>query len=164
LLTYAAFEVAESSPERAAALLRRALKQSPRSADVLAFYASARSLTGALEPDVERMYREALEWDQGQPMAAMNLAQLLLRRDEKDDEARQLLLDIPPTRLTPALKLEVLFYAVAYRLPGLGDPAAEMRSMVAAVVRIPPWNLADEVARAKAENHPDVDLLAQALV
>jgi hypothetical protein len=155
--------VREGEPESAVPLVRRALKLRPRNPKALSMLAATQTLLGAAEADVERMYRQALDWRHpGLPAAALNLAQLLLRRGGANEEARQLLLAVDQADLLPELRLELLFYGVAYCLAGFEEAATEMQSLLDAGVRVPSvWDLSRDVAAAKERGSPHAELLAQ---
>lgn len=162
LLQYAEQQVREGSIDAGVTLIRRALKARPRNPNALAMLAAARTLAGAPESEIERMYRQVSDWDPGHPIAALNLAQILLRRDGSDEEARRLLLAAATTDLRPEWRLELLFYAVAYDLAGFEGAAVELRSLLDQGARIPgPWDLSGEIAAARARAHPQTDLLAE---
>jgi len=160
LLAYAELQVRGGSLESAVELLRRALKLRPRNPNALAMLAATRTLLGAADGEVERMYRQALEWDPGHAVAALNLSQLLLRRGA-GDEAQRWLFAADQADLVPELRLELLFYGVAYCLAGFGDAPAEIRSLLDAGARLSAWDLSREVAAAKERGHPHAELLAQ---
>lgn len=161
LLQYAELQVREGSPESAAELLKRALRLRRHDPDALAGLAATRTLLGAAGADVEPMYRQVLDTHPGHPVAALNLAQLLLQRGGGDKEARRLLLAADHAELAPEMRLELLFYGVAYCLAGFEAAPAEMRSLLNAGVRIPAWDLSRDVAAAKGCGHSHGELLAQ---
>jgi Tfp pilus assembly protein PilF len=162
LLTYAELRVRQGALVSAVELLRRALKVRPRNPNALTMLAATQTLLGAADAEVERMYRQALDWQPGHTPAALNLAQLLLRRGDVDEEARQVLLAAERADLLPEYRLELLFYGVAYRLAGFEEAAAEIRALLDAGVRIPPpWDLSSDVAAAKERGDRHAELLAQ---
>jgi Flp pilus assembly protein TadD len=145
LLRYAELQVREGAVEPAVELLRRAMKLRPRNPDALAMLAAARTLLGAPGADLERMYRQVLEWEPRHALAVLNLAQLLLRRHPADEEARELLRGARHAELTPEMRLELLFYGVAYRVAGFEDGPAEIKSLLDSGVRIPAtWDVSPE--------------------
>jgi Tfp pilus assembly protein PilF len=158
---YAELEASEGSLDRAVELIRRLLKLRPRHPGALAFLGATRTLQGAADAEAERMYRQSLDWDTKQPVAALNLAQLLLRRNADDEEARRLLVAAGDADLSPELRLERFFYAVAYGLDGFEGAANEIRLLLDAGARITSWDLSAEVAAAKEQGHPQADLLAK---
>jgi Tfp pilus assembly protein PilF len=163
LAGYAELRLEDGSLEESAELMRRALKVRPQSLDALATYAAVRSLAGAADADVERMYRAVLAQDPAHTVAALNLAQLLLRRNKSDGEARRLLLLATDQQgLPPHQRLELLFYGLAYSVAEFGEAAAEIRALLDQGTRIPrSWDLSEEIAAAQAERHPDLDLLEE---
>jgi hypothetical protein len=121
------------------------MKLRPRNPDALAMLAAARTLLGAPGADLERMYRQVLEWEPRHALAVLNLAQLLLRRHPADEEARELLRGARHAELTPEMRLELLFYGVAYRVAGFEDGPAEIKSLLDSGVRIPAtWDVSPE--------------------
>jgi tetratricopeptide (TPR) repeat protein len=138
LLRYAELNVRSGSPRAAVDLLRRALKQHPRNPTALAMLAATQTVLGGPEADIERMYRQVLDWDPCHPLAALNLAQLLLRRGGAAEEARNLLLAAEGTKSTPEFRLELLFYGLAYDVPGFENAAPEIRALTQQGVRVCP--------------------------
>jgi Tfp pilus assembly protein PilF len=161
LVSYAAVQVRDRDFEPAAELLRRALKLRPRNPAALAMLAAVRTLLGAPAADLERMYRQVLEWQPGHVLASLNLAQLLLRQDPGDDEGRRLLQDTGNKDLDPELRLELLFYGVAYAIRGFEEGPAEITSLLKRGVRLPIWDVSSEAGAARDRGHPYAELLEQ---
>ena len=64
--------------------------------------------------------------------------------------------------LTPEMRLELLFYGVAYGVAGFEDGPAEIKSLLDSGVRIPTtWDVSPEAAAAKDRGHPQADLLGR---
>lgn len=159
--SYADLHLREGSFESAAHLLRRVLRLRRRDPTAVAALAATRTLLGAADADVEPMYRQALEWQPDQPLAALNLAQILFRRDRDDEEARRLLLVADHAHLTPEMRLELLFYGLAYNIEGFEDAVAEIRTLLDAGVHVTAWDLSHEVEAARMRGHRHADLLAR---
>jgi Flp pilus assembly protein TadD len=158
---YAELELSEWHLEAAAELLRRALRLRRRDAGLVAMLAATRTLLGAPDHDVVPMYRQALEWQPNQPVAALNLAQILLRRDSASEEARELLRLAYQADLAPEMRLELLFYGTTYAIEGFEDAPREIRQLLDAGVRISAWDLSQEIEWVRARGHFHADLLAQ---
>jgi Flp pilus assembly protein TadD len=163
LLEYAQLEHETGSPAAAVDLSRRATRMRPRDPNSLVMLAAVRTTTGAAaEDDVERMYRQALEWQPDHPVAAINLAQLLLLRGDADDEARRLLLAAADhIGTTQELRMELLFYGFAHRLSGFENAPEEIRSLAVQGVRVVGWDLSRDVAAAERRGHPRADAVAE---
>ncbi len=162
LLEYAQLEHQTGSRAAAVDLSRRATRMRPRDPNSLVMLAAVRSTSGAEEDGVERMYREALEWQPDHPVAAINLAQLLLLRGDADDEARSLLVAAADyIGTTKELRMELLFYGFAHRLSGFENAPEEIRSLVMQGVRVVGWDLSRDVAAAARRRHPCADAVAE---
>lgn len=73
-----------------------------------------------------------------------------------------MLLGVDQGDLLPELRLELLFYGVAYCLVRFEEAATEMQSLLDAGVRVPSvWDLARDVAAAKERGNPHAELLAR---
>jgi hypothetical protein len=95
-------------------------------------------------------------------VAALNLAQLLLRRGSAAREARELLLAANHADQAPELRLELLSYGAAHCLAGFEEAAAEIRSLLDSGVRVsPPWDLSRDVGAAKESGNRHAELLEQ---
>jgi Flp pilus assembly protein TadD len=163
LMVHARLKVEDVDFETAKDLLRRALKTQPRNATALAMLAAVGSLTGAPEHDVERMYRQVLEWQPGHPLAALNLAQMLLQRSGgADHESHTLLHELATTELESQLRLELLFYATAYDVPGFDGAAEEIRELTAAGVSLGAWDFLRDLEHAERAASPHLSVLIEA--
>jgi Tfp pilus assembly protein PilF len=163
LAWYAELQLLEGSFESGEQLLRRALRRRRGDPGLVAALAATRTLRGAADRDVEPMYRQALEWQPNQPLAALNLAQILLRRDNSDEEARLLLAEVSRAELTPEMRLELLFYGLAYSVEGFEDACVEMRRLLDEDVRVTAWDLSQEIEAAREQGHDHSELLAQVI-
>jgi len=161
LAWYAELQLRQGCFESGEQLLRRASRLRRGDPSLVAALAAARTLRGAADRDVEPMYRQALEWQPGQALAALNLAQILLRRDSRDEEARQLLAGVSRVDLTPEMRLEVLFYGLAYSVEGFENADVEMRHLLDEGVRVTAWDLSQEVQAAREQGHDHSELLAE---
>jgi Flp pilus assembly protein TadD len=163
LLWYAGLQLQEGLFESGEQLLRRASRLRRRDPDLVAALAAARWLCGAADQDVEPMYRQALEWQPGQPLAGLNLAQILLRRDSRDEEAHRLLADVSSAELAPEMRLELLFYGLAYSVEGFEEAYVEMRRLLDEGVHVTRWDLAREVEAVREQGHAHSELLAEVI-
>jgi Tfp pilus assembly protein PilF len=161
LVSYGELHLRERSFESAEQLLQRALRFRRRDPAVVAALAATRTLLGAPDADVEPMYRQALEWQPDEPLAAMNLAQILLRLGSGDEEARRLLLAADRADLTPEMRLELLFCGVAYSIEGFDDAVSELGTLLDTGVRVAAWDLSHEIEAARRSGHPHAALLAE---
>jgi hypothetical protein len=59
------------------------------------------------------------------------------------------------------MRLEVLFYAIAYELEVFEDAIDRITELLNAGVRVTTWDLSYELAAARSSRHPCSDLLAQ---
>jgi tetratricopeptide (TPR) repeat protein len=160
LLQYAEILAREGSLESAAALERRALRLRRGDPAALAMLAATKTLLGAPGHEVA-MYRQALHMQPSHPVAALNRAQILLRRDGADEEARQLLVDLSREELSSEMRLELLFYVLTYSFTGFEGADREIRALLEAGVVMPAWDISLEAAAARERGHPHAELLAQ---
>lgn len=161
LAGYAELQLSEGSHESAAELLRRALRLRRRDPAILAALAATRTLLAAADEDVEPLYRQVLEWQPDHPLSALNLAQILLKRDRCDAEASRLLVALHDADLTPEMRLELLFYGVAYDIDVFEDATHEIQELLETGVRVTAWDLSQEAEVAKSSGHRYADVLSQ---
>jgi Tfp pilus assembly protein PilF len=160
----AGFEIEAGSIPEALKLHELALRKQPRDANTIAYLAATRSLAGADEQLVERGYRAALELDPRQPVAALNLAQLLLLRGDEAlrDEAKQLLATVTTHPGTAnEHQLEALFYGFAHQLQGYEQAPDEIHRLVGCGVRISHWDFQRDVTTARVRQHPQADVVTE---
>jgi Flp pilus assembly protein TadD len=161
LVWYAELEARAASFEAAEQMLRRALRLRRRDANLVASLAAIRTLRGVPDVDVEPLYRQALEWQPKQLVAILNLTQLLLRRDSADEEAGQLLHEVDEADLTPEMRLERLFYGLAYSIKGFEDADVEIQRLLDEGVRVTAWDLSADLKHAQERSSDHANLLAR---
>jgi Flp pilus assembly protein TadD len=160
LVYYAEARIRDGASTDAADLLRRALRLRRRDPTIVAMLAAARTLLGVPDDEVEPMYRQALIWEPDHPLAALNLAQILLRRDSGSKEARRLLNAAEAADLPAEMRLELLFYRIAYEVDQVDDAVAGACALLNTGLRVS-WDLSREVEAALEHGHSHAELLVQ---
>lgn len=144
--------------DEAEAMYRRAVAANPDDPINLGNYAAFLAHRRGDLAGAEALLRRALVGEPDDPNNLANLAQVLFLAGE-EAEARSTLARAIPLADTPALRCEVWFYAHAHARDDHPHALAELRRLVTTGGRSPGWGLAGDLERARAQGHPDLDLL-----
>jgi len=164
LLSFAVFNAKRGNFAESARLYEAYLAVGNRKADTLANYAAVLYLSGGDADHCIALYREALAQEPEQPLALVNLAQLLFCRgqagDYIDQEAERLIAKLLTVDSEQSIELEAWFYCFAHIVERRADALTHLRSLIDAGVRSPGWDLSCNVERAARDEHPDRELVA----
>ncbi len=148
--------------DRAEEYFRRALDADPGHASILGNYAILLNDVRKDYDRVEEYYRRALIADPDHANNLGNYAGFLLARGRSDQGLQMLdeVFRLPDASVSSSLAVETRFYAFAHRLDeGRTEAFQNLKRVLEAGARSPGWNLEDNIARAREDEHPDIEWL-----
>ena len=158
LNNYAIFLARKGDTEEAENYYKRAIEADPKCALALGNYAILLERKGNIE-EAESYLKRAVEADPNGANAKANLAHMYFLQ-KKMDTALELLRNAES--LAPQekpLKVEMLFYRLAYDPEAWPVRLKDMRDLLADGARSPDWPLDNHAENAKSLEHPNVELL-----
>lgn len=145
---------------RADACYRETVALAPEDAHHLGNYANFRAGAFADAAGAEALYRRALAIEPEDGNLLGNFARLLLAAGRAEEGRELLARALAASEPESALRCELCFYAFAHAPELCPDALPQLLAALRAGVRSPGWDLTANVARARAEGHPQAELVA----
>jgi Tfp pilus assembly protein PilF len=158
LHSYAILLEGKGNTEEAEIYYKKAIEADPKDATALSNYGVLLERKGNNE-EAESYYKKAIEADPKDANAKANLAHMYFLQ-KKMDTALELLRNAES--LAPQekpLKVEMLFYRLAYDPEAWPVRLQDMQDLLAGGARSPNWPLDNHAENAKSLEHPNVELL-----
>ena len=158
LHSYAILLEGKGNTEEAEIYYKKAIEADPKDATALSNYGVLLERKGNTE-EAEIYHKRAVEADPKDANAKANLAHMYFLQ-KKMDTALELLRNAES--LAPQekpLKVEMLFYRLAYDPEAWPVRLKDMRDLLADGARSPDWPLDNHAENAKSLEHPNVELL-----
>lgn len=146
--------------ERADACYRETIALAPEDAHHLGNYANFRVSAFVDAAGAEALYRRALAIEPDDGSLLGNFARLLLAEGRAAEGRELLARALEASEPESALRCELCFYALAHAPELCPDALPQLLAALRAGVRSPGWDLTANVARARGEGHPQIELVA----